>query len=62
MKVRTPVENVMSHPAYEEAWKYFDSKEKSFASDPRNLRLALATDGFNPFGNISTSTVCGQCF
>jgi hypothetical protein len=54
MKVRTPMENVMSHPADGEAWKYFDSKEKSFASDPRNLRLALATDGFNPFGNMST--------
>jgi hypothetical protein len=49
MKVRTPMENVMSHPADGEAWKYFDSKEKSFASDPRNLRLALTTDGFNPF-------------
>jgi hypothetical protein len=54
MKVRTLVENVMSHPADGEAWKYFDSKEKSFASDPRNLRLVLATDGFNPFGNMST--------
>jgi hypothetical protein len=54
MKVRMPVEKVMSHPADGEAWKYFDSKEESFASDPRNLRLALATDGFNPFGNMST--------
>jgi hypothetical protein len=54
MKVWTPVENVMSRPTDGEAWKYFDSKEKSFASDPRNLRLPLATDGFNPFGNMST--------
>jgi hypothetical protein len=54
MKVRTPVENVMSHPADGEAWKYYDTKEKSFASNPRNLRLALARDGFNPFGNMST--------
>ena len=56
-KKRTPVNNVMSHPADGEAWKDFDRREKTFASDPRNLRLALATDGFNPFGNMST-----QCF
>ena len=53
-KVRKPVENVMSHPADGEAWKAFDRREPSFAEDPRNLRLALATDGFNPFGNMST--------
>jgi hypothetical protein len=49
-----PMDNVMSHPADEDACKYFDSKEKSFADEHRNLRLALATDGFNPFGNMST--------
>ncbi|XP_066320623.1 uncharacterized protein [Miscanthus floridulus] len=53
-KKRTPVDNVMSHPADGEAWKDFDTREPSFADDPRNLRLALATDGFNPFGNMST--------
>lgn len=53
-KVRTPVDNVMSHPADGEAWKDFDSRYPNFAADPRNLRLALATDGFNPFGNMST--------
>ena len=26
-----------------------------FALDPRNVRLGLATDGFNPFTNLSTS-------
>ena len=53
-KVRKPVDNVMSHPADGEAWKDFDTREPDFADDPRNLRLALATDGFNPFGNMST--------
>jgi hypothetical protein len=53
-KVRTPVDNIMSHPIDGDAWKYFDSKEKSFAGELRNLRHALATDGFNPFGNMST--------
>ncbi|XP_066341633.1 uncharacterized protein [Miscanthus floridulus] len=53
-KTRTPVDNVMSHPADGEAWKEFDTREPTFADDFRNLRLALATDGFNPFGNMST--------
>jgi hypothetical protein len=53
-KVRKPIEGVMSHPADGEAWKDFDRREPSFACDPRNLRLALATDGFNPFGNMSS--------
>jgi hypothetical protein len=44
----------MSHPADGEAWKEFDGREPEFADDPRNLRLALAMDGFNPFGNMST--------
>ena len=27
----------------------------NFASDLRNIRLALSSDGFNPFNNMSTS-------
>jgi hypothetical protein len=53
-KVRMLVDNIMSHPADKETWMYFEGKEKSFADEPRNLRIALATDGFNPFGNTST--------
>jgi hypothetical protein len=52
-KARKPVDNVMSHRADGEAWQDFD-KFPNFAQDPRNLRLSLATDGFNPFGNMST--------
>jgi len=51
---RKPVANEMSHPADGEAWKDFDRKYQSFTADARNLRLSLATDGFNPFGNRST--------
>ncbi|XP_028055573.1 uncharacterized protein LOC114259747 [Camellia sinensis] len=47
--------NLMRHPADSEAWKDFDKKHESFAKDPRNVRLGLASDGFNPFGNMSTS-------
>jgi hypothetical protein len=53
-KVKRPFKNVMSHPADGRAWKEFDKRFKDFAKDPRNLRLALAIDGFNPFGNMST--------
>jgi hypothetical protein len=52
---RQPVDNELSHPADGKAWKDFDDKHKSFAADARNIRLGIATDGFNPFGNMSTS-------
>ncbi|XP_008226957.1 PREDICTED: uncharacterized protein LOC103326503 [Prunus mume] len=48
-------ENKMRHPADSIAWKEFDKMYLNFAQDPRNVRLGLATDGFNPFGNMSTS-------
>ncbi|XP_050248759.1 uncharacterized protein LOC126696012 [Quercus robur] len=39
----------MRHPADSDAWKMFDSKHLHFSSNPRNVRLGLAVDGFNPF-------------
>lgn len=45
----------LRHPRDGEAWKAFDQKYPEFASDPRNVRLGLATDGFNPFGTMSSS-------
>jgi hypothetical protein len=53
-KGRKLVKNVMSYLADGRAWKDFDNKYKEFAEDPRNLRLALDTDGFNPFGHMTT--------
>jgi len=52
---RVAVENEMTHPADGLAWKDFDAVFPSFARDARNLRLGLATDGFNPFGNMNTT-------
>jgi hypothetical protein len=52
---RQPVENELSHPADGKAWQDFDQKHEDFAADARNIRLGVATDGFNPFGNMSTS-------
>ncbi|NAW06103.1 hypothetical protein FGF99_24590, partial [Salmonella sp. gx-f8] len=48
-------DGLLRHPADSLAWKLFDSKFPSFASDPRNVRLGLAVDGFNPFKIMSTS-------
>ena len=36
-------------------WKEFDKEHAWFVEDSRNVRLVLASDGFNPFGNMSTS-------
>jgi len=35
-------------------WKKIDSLYPEFGSDPRNLRLGLATNGMNPYGNLSS--------
>ena len=48
-------DGVMRHPADSKAWKHLDELYPSFAAEPRNVRLGLATDGFNPFGNMSNS-------
>ncbi|KAG8491052.1 hypothetical protein CXB51_014206 [Gossypium anomalum] len=48
-------DGLLRHPADSLAWKSFDSKFPSFASDPWNVRLGLAADGFNPFKIMSTS-------
>lgn len=48
----------MRHPVDSTAWKTVDRKWPEFASDPRNLRLGLATDGFNPFRDLSSRYSC----
>ena len=45
----------LRHPANSIVWKKFDKKHGWFAADSCNVRLGLASDGFNPFGNMSTS-------
>jgi hypothetical protein len=46
---------VLRHLADGEAWKSFDLLHPEFSADSRNVRLGLTSDGFNPFGNMSTS-------
>ncbi|XP_020961147.1 uncharacterized protein LOC110263725 [Arachis ipaensis] len=45
----------MRHPWNSEPWKTFDLLHDRFTEDPRNVRLGLAVDGFNPFGAMRTN-------
>lgn len=48
----------MRHLADARAWKEFDSLHRDFSKDPRNVRLGLASNGFNLFRamNVMHST------
>ncbi|CAN1181773.1 hypothetical protein LINPERHAP2_LOCUS35603 [Linum perenne] len=52
---RNEDDNWLRHPADSKEWKDFDKEFSWFAQDPRNVRFGLASDGFNPFGNMSNS-------
>ncbi|GJQ99260.1 hypothetical protein Tco_0522245 [Tanacetum coccineum] len=45
----------LRHPADGLAWKDFDQRYPEFSSDPRNVRLGIASDGFNPFRTMNVS-------
>ena len=42
-------DGVLCHPSDGAAWKHFDTKYPEFAAEPRNVRLGLCADGFNPY-------------
>jgi hypothetical protein len=46
---------MLRHPADGSQWRKIDRKFKSFSDDARNLIFGLSTDGFNPFGEQSSS-------
>ncbi|XP_075080438.1 uncharacterized protein LOC107798997 [Nicotiana tabacum] len=50
-----PNDGNLRHPADGEASKDFDSLHPDFSKDPRNVRLGLSSDGFNPFRTMSIS-------
>lgn len=50
-----PEDEVLRHPADSPAWKHLDTLYPNFGSEARNVRLGLASDGFNPFGMMSLS-------
>ncbi|KAM3319113.1 hypothetical protein P3S67_006313 [Capsicum chacoense] len=50
-----PNEGDLRHPADGQAWKDFDHLYLDFSRDPRNVRLGLSRDDFNPFRTMSIS-------
>ncbi|KAL6134408.1 hypothetical protein ACLB2K_066639 [Fragaria x ananassa] len=46
-------DGVFRHLADSLAWKDFDEKNTIFSEDIRNVRLKLASDGFNPFRSMN---------
>lgn len=47
----------LMHPACSDSWKQFDQAWPAFAGEPRNVRLGLCTDGFNPYTMRSTYSI-----
>ena len=45
-------DRVLGHPTDSKAWKSLDEFYPSFAFNSQNVRLGLASDGFNPFGGL----------
>ena len=43
-------DGILRHTRDGEAWKKFDTTYPKFAFESQNVRLVLASDGFNPFG------------
>nr|KYP66441.1 hypothetical protein KK1_012735 [Cajanus cajan] len=47
-------DNFLRHPADSPQWKRIDETFPEFGAESRNLRIGLATDGMNPYGNLSS--------
>ena len=50
------------HPAHGEAWVHFDKIHHDKVEEARNVRVALATDGFNPYGLMAAPYSCWPVF
>ena len=44
----------LRHPTDGLQWKKIDSMFPNFSNDSRNIRFGLATNGMNPYGNLSS--------
>ncbi|XP_062104736.1 uncharacterized protein LOC133816064 [Humulus lupulus] len=53
--VRKNEAGILRHPADGDAWKHFDNVYPDFAADSRSVRMGLASDGFNPFSNMTST-------
>ena len=52
----------MVHPSDGESWKHFDDIHREKALEARNVCVALAIDGFNPYGMAAVSYTCWPMF
>jgi hypothetical protein len=52
----------LTHPSDAEAWTKFDEKHADKAGKARDVRVALATDGFNPYGMLAAPYTCWPVF
>ena len=59
---RQSTSNRLVHPCDGEAWQKFDIDFPDFARDVRNVRFALATDGFTPFSLGAAPYSCWPVF
>jgi hypothetical protein len=52
----------MVHTSDGEAWTHFDAIHHEKAKEARNVRIALAIDGFNPYGTTAAPYTCWPMF
>jgi hypothetical protein len=52
----------LTHPSDVEAWTHFDGIHGDKALEARNVRVAPATDRFNPFGITAAPHTCWPVF
>ena len=52
-------DKLLQYLANSPQWKKIDETFPEFGAEPRNLRLGLATDGMNPYGNLSSKHSVG---
>ena len=50
------------HPSDAESWTHFDGIHRQKGDEACNVRIALATDGFNPYGMSATPYTCWHVF
>lgn len=48
-------DGLVQHVANSKAWAHIDAMWPDFAENPHNVRLSLATNGANPFGEKSSN-------
>ena len=48
------IDGKIRHVADSPQWRNIDSKFQEFGEEIRNIRFGLSSDGFNPFGSLSS--------